>query len=148
MPYLYVLLAIAAGAALSIQVGVNNSLRAGLGGSPILAATASFAVGSICLLAYALITRTPWPPMQAVSAMPVWAWLGGILGAYYVASTIAAAPHLGAASLISIVVAAQLLTSLTLDHFGAIGFARQSINEWRILGAILLVSGVTLIVRN
>ncbi len=148
MLHFYVLLAIAAGAALSIQVGVNNALRAGLGGSPVLAASVNFAVGWICLLAFALATRTPWPSMQVASSLPVWVWLGGMLGAYYVASTISAAPHLGAATLISIVVAAQLLTSLLLDHFGVIGFARHSINTWRVLGAILLVTGVTLIVRN
>ena len=148
MLHFYMLLAVAAGAALSIQVGVNNALRAGLGSSPVLAALVSFAIGWICLMGYALATRTPWPSMQVASSLPVWMWLGGVLGAYYVASTISAAPHLGAANLISIVVAAQWLTSLVLDHFGALGFARHGINAWRVLGALLLVAGATLVVRN
>ncbi|WP_019143097.1 DMT family transporter [Noviherbaspirillum massiliense] len=147
MNLLSVLAAIAAGAALSIQVGVNNSLRSIIG-SPILAAFVSFSVGSLCLLAYALLTRAPWPSLQTVSKVPVWAWLGGALGAYYIATSIFVAPKLGAASLISILVTAQLCTSLILDHFGAVGFAQHSINAWRIFGALLLVGGVVLIVRN
>jgi transporter family-2 protein len=147
MTSLYVLLTVAAGVAISIQVGVNNALRSFLG-SPILAAFFSFIVGSACLLTYAMVTRSPWPSMQVISKVPAWAWLGGALGAYYIATAIFAAPKLGAASLISIVVTAQLITSLTLDHFGMIGFAQHSINAWRVLGAVLLIAGVTLIVRN
>jgi transporter family-2 protein len=147
MFYFYILLALAAGAALPIQVGVNNSLRAGID-SPILAAFISFAIGSVCLLAYALATRSPWPPMQTMARLPAWVWLGGALGAYYVATTIFVAPRLGAANLVSLAVAAQLFTSLILDHYGAIGFAQHSINVWRILGALLLIAGSVLILKN
>lgn len=147
MTYFYVLLAIAAGAALSIQVGVNNALRTHLG-SPIVVALVSFAVGSFCLLAYAVLLRSPWPSMEVIAKVPAWAWAGGALGAYFVASTITAAPHLGAASLISIIVTAQLLTSLALDHYGLISFAQHSMNVWRMLGALLLIAGVLLIVKN
>lgn len=147
MTLIPVLLAAAAGAALSVQVGVNNALRAVLG-SPIVAALVSFVVGSVGLLAYALATRAPWPSMRLVSSVPAWAWLGGLLGAYYIGTTVAVAPRLGAAGLISIVVAAQLIASLALDHFGAVGFARHAINGPRVLGALLLIAGVALIVRN
>ena len=52
------------------------------------------------------------------------------------------------AGLISIVVAAQLVASLALDHVGAIGFARHANTGPRVLGALLLIAGVALIVRN
>ena len=143
----YVLLAVAAGVALSVQIGVNNTLR-GAVGSPVLSALASFIVGSLCLLVYAVVTRAPWPSAQQLGTVPAWGWLGGALGAYYIASSIAAAPRLGAAGLVSIVVTTQLLASLALDHFGAIGFARHALNVPRVLGALLLIGGVALIVRN
>lgn len=147
MTYLYVLLAFFAGAFLPLQVGVNNSLRAGVG-SPLIAAFISFLVGSACLLAYALAARTPWPTAAALANLPSWTWLGGALGAFYVATSIMVAPKLGAANLIGITVAAQLLTSLVLDHYGAIGFAQHGINLWRIAGALLLVAGAILILKN
>lgn len=147
MTYLYALLVLVAGACLPLQVGVNNTLRAGVG-APVLAALISFAVGTACLFGYALVMRTPWPSMAMLGALPSWSWLGGLLGAFYVAVSIMAAPKLGAANLIGITVAAQLVTSLALDHYGMVGFAQHGINLWRILGALLLVAGTILIVRN
>jgi transporter family-2 protein len=147
MTSVYLLLTVVAGAILSFQVGINNSLRNFLG-SPIIAAFVSFFVGTIFLLCFAFISRSPWPNMSALAKTPVWSWIGGILGAYYIATAIFVSPKLGAASFISIIVGMQLITSLALDHFGMIGFAQHSINIWRILGAILLMAGVVLIVKN
>lgn len=146
MTYFYVLLALIAGAVLPLQVGVNNTLRHGVG-SAVLAALISFSVGAFCLVAYTLLVRTPWPAVNDMGRLPVWAWFGGALGAYYVAMTIFVAPHLGAANLITLTVTTQLLVSLLLDHYGLIGFAQHSINAWRVLGALLLVAGTVLVVR-
>lgn len=147
MFYLYILLTVVAGVAVTLQVGVNNALRQSLN-SPVFAALFSFAVGTLGLLVYVVATRANWPSMETISKVPAWAWVGGVLGACYVVTAIIVAPKLGAASLISIIVATQLCTSLFLDHFGLVGFAQQSINMWRVAGALLLIAGVTLIVRN
>jgi transporter family-2 protein len=145
--YLYALLAFVAGACLPLQVGVNNTLRSGMG-APILAALTSFAVGSVALLCYTLATRTPWPSAAAMASLPSWSWMGGLFGAFYVAVSIIAAPKLGAANLVGVTVAAQLVTSLLLDHYGMVGFAQHSINLWRIVGALLLAAGAVLILKN
>ena len=79
--------------------------------------------------------------------MPGWVWLGGLLGALYVVGVIYLAPRLGAATMIGFIVTGQLLTSLLLDHFGVVGFPLHPVNGWRILGALLLVTGVILIRR-
>lgn len=147
MTTFYIFLALVAGAVLPVQVGVNNTLRQGLN-SPVLAALISFGVGSICLLCYALASRAHVPSWREMSSLPGWAWLGGALGAYYVAMTILVAPKLGAANLITLTVTTQLIMSLVMDHYGWIGFAQHSINLWRIVGAILLIAGTFLIVRN
>jgi transporter family-2 protein len=147
MLYLSIFLTVLAGIAVTLQIGVNSALRFILN-SPVFAAFFSFSVGTIGLLIYAIATRASWPSLQTIAKVPAWAWLGGMLGAYYVVTAIIVAPKLGAASLISIVVATQLCTSLLLDHFGLIGFVQHSINPWRVAGALLLIAGVTLIVRN
>ena len=143
----YVLLAVAAGAVLPVQVGVNTTLRNSLG-NPIVAALVSFAVGSACLLAYALATRATWPTMQMLAKPPLWAWTGGAVGAFFVATTIIVAPKLGAANLVALTIAAQLIGSLLLDHYGLIGFAQHSLNTTRLIGALLLIAGTVMIVRN
>ncbi len=144
-PTLYAL-ALAAGAVLIIQVGVNSALRSALG-SPVVAAFASFLVGSLALACFLLLARTPWPVRAQLSAVPAWAWLGGLLGAFYVVTTIVVGPRLGAAALLALVVLGQLSASLLVDHFGWLGFPQHPLTAVRLAGAALLFSGVLLIVR-
>ncbi|HEY3786675.1 MAG TPA: DMT family transporter [Steroidobacteraceae bacterium] len=139
-------LAFIAGLFLTVQVGVNATLRAGLG-TPAMAALASFLVGLLGLGLFLLLTRASLPTRAALSAVPLWAWTGGLLGAFYVASTIIVGPRLGAAALLALSVLGQLLASLVVDHFGWLGFPQHSISIARLVGAVLLFAGVLLIVR-
>lgn len=139
-------LAFAAGLVLTIQVGVNAALRNALG-SPAMAALTSFLVGLVGLALYLLITRQSFPDRAALSAAPAWAWVGGLLGAFYVATTIIVGPRLGAAALLALSVLGQLLASLVVDHYGWLGFPQHTISAARVIGAVLLFGGVLLIVR-
>ena len=56
-------------------------------------------------------------------------------------------PRLGAATLLSLIVLGQLLTSLLVDHFGWIGFPAHPLSLVRLAGAVLLFAGVVLITR-
>jgi bacterial/archaeal transporter family-2 protein len=145
MHLMLALLALAAGVVLVAQVGVNATLRNGLG-SPVAAALASFLVGSVALAAVALLGRD-WPGRAQLLGPPAWAWLGGILGAFYVVGTIVAGPRLGAAALVSLVILGQLGASLLFDHFGWLGFPLHPLSLTRVLGAVLLFGGALLIVR-
>ena len=82
-----------------------------------------------------------------LAAVPAWAWLGGVLGAFYVASSVIVGPRLGAATLLALVVLGQLGTSLLVDHFGWLGFPHHPLTVVRVLGAALLFGGVLLITR-
>jgi transporter family-2 protein len=140
------LLALAVGVGISLQVGMNVTLR-GVLMSPMVAALISFLVGSLALLLFILATGAPWPARGQAQLVPLWAWLGGVMGAFYVASSIIVGPRLGAAALVALVVLGQLVTSLVLDHFGWLGFAPHPLTLTRTLGAALLFCGVLLIVR-
>ena len=139
-------LSLAAGAVLIAQIGVNAALRNALG-SPASAALASFVVGSGGLACFMLLARTSWPGRAQLLAAPAWAWVGGLLGAYYVIWTVIAGPRLGAATLLSLVVLGQLSCALLVDHFGWLGFPLHPISVTRIAGAALLFGGVLLITR-
>jgi transporter family-2 protein len=141
------LLALSAGVVLIVQVGVNSALRDALG-SPVMAALMSFAVGCAALLAFLWLARTPSPGRAQLLAVPGWAWLGGVLGAFYVVATIIAGPRLGAAALLALVVLGQLATSLLVDQFGWLGFSQHPLTPLRLLGALLLFGGVLLIVHR
>jgi transporter family-2 protein len=135
------------GGGLSVQVGLNSQVRQYLG-DPALAALVNFLVGTVAILIYLLAMRVSWPATGALRAVPPVNWLGGLFGATYVAASAFLAPRLGSAPLLALLISGQLLMSLLLDHYGWIGFAPHEMNLWRVLGAVMLVAGVVLIVRN
>ena len=145
-PFL-VVVAVLIGAGLSVQVGLNAQVRQHLG-EPGFAALANFLVGTVAIVIYLLMLRISWPSTGAMRAVPPTAWLGGLFGASYVAASALLAQRIGSAPLLALLIGGQLLMSLLLDHYGWIGFQEHAINGWRALGAILLVAGVVLIVRN
>lgn len=140
----YILLAVAAGFCLPTQAGINARLALWCRSS-ILAATISFAVGTLALAVWALLLRIPLSPLSGAGAQPWWLWTGGVIGAFFVASTVVLAPRLGAASMVALVVAGQMLASVALDHFGLLGYAAHPLGGLRLLGILLLVAGVALI---
>lgn len=136
--------AIFAGALLPIQTGVNSQMAKALG-NPLWGALASFGVGTIALVLFAVLTGVKFPGPMQISAAPGWLWTGGLMGAFYVATAVILAPRLGAATTISLFVAGQMATSLILDHYGLISFPVHPMNAWRILGGALIIAGVILV---
>ncbi len=142
--WLYLLFAFAGGAALPFQAGINTQLAAWLQ-SPVRAAFVSFFVGTVLLLVAAAFVFKPLPSWGRVGDAPWWVWVGGALGAFYVAATIVTAPRLGAATLVALVVAGQALASLVVDHFGWVGFEPKHISAGRLAGMALVGAGVALV---
>lgn len=147
MTLLFMLCALLAGIILTFQIGINSQLQLFLN-NPVQATLVSFSVGTISLFLYSVTVGYNWPTLQQTLQTPWWIWLGGILGAIYVFSTIFLAPKLGATVLISLIITGQLITSLILDHYGFLGFPQQTINLWRILGVVFLIIGAVLIHSN
>jgi transporter family-2 protein len=140
----YLLFALAAGAMLPIQFGINAQLASWLGSS-VRAAFVSFVFGALSLAVAVLAFARDWPGTERVSSAPWWVWIGGALGAFYVLGSIVAAPRLGAVTLFVMIFAGQALASLAVDHFGWVGFEEQPINAARLGGVALLAAGVALV---
>jgi transporter family-2 protein len=144
MVWLYLLVCLVAGALMPLQAGVNAQLARWVG-HPVTASLVSFAVGTLALLAYSAAARPELPGFGALADAPWWVWAGGLFGAVFVTAAAAFAPRLGAATFISVTIAGQVLVSILLDHFGAVGFAARPVTPLRLLGALLLVGGVLLV---
>jgi transporter family-2 protein len=140
------LLGIFSGFGLTVQIAMNSQLRRTLE-SANTAAFVSFLVGLMALLALLLLTRAPIPARETLGAVPLWAWFGGMLGAFYVASSTVVAGELGAATLLGLALLGQLSTALVIDHFGWLHMPVHPITWTRIAGVALLGSGVWLISR-
>lgn len=142
--YIFLFVALLVGAFLPLQVGVNTKLGEAVG-SPLLSALISFCVGTIALLSYILITGIPLAnAANAKNASPI-AWTGGLLGAFFVASSIILLDKLGAAMTISLIIAGQMLMSLIMDHYGLLGMEVKPISLGRVAGVVLVIAGVVLI---
>src|SRR3954470_17494009 len=106
--YFYILLALLAGTMMPTQAAINNKLAV-MVDSPILAAFFSFFVGTVGLLAYVLISGVPLGNLASAKNAPASAWIGGLLGAFFVTSTVVLVPRLGVAMTFSLIIAGQMI---------------------------------------
>jgi transporter family-2 protein len=146
MSYWPHILAIIVGAGLTVQIGMNGTISR-IVGSPVLASVANFCIGlvALCVVALAVGAR---PAPGSITAVPAWAWFGGLFGAAYVASVTVLGPRLGAVVLLALVLLGQMAAALAVDYFGVVGFPQSTVTPSRMLGAALLVAGAVLIVRR
>jgi len=95
----------------------------------------------VLALAWAAIDRTS---LAALRGAPVWAWVGGLYGACFVAAMAFAAPRLGLATTLTVAIATQLATA----HFGLLGLKVAPISLWKVAGVVLVLAGVVLVRRG
>jgi transporter family-2 protein len=57
------------------------------------------------------------------------------------------ANQVGAGTFAGLAITANILMSLVIDKFGLFGIEVHPLGGWRILGAILMVGGITLIAK-
>ena len=145
---LFFFIAILAGVLLPLQAGLNTELGRAVD-SPVYAALLSFVVGTLGLLVYCVVARdVQLANIREGFQLPWVYWTGGLMGAFYVAAIIILAPKLGVALTFGLTVAAQMIFSVVVDHYGWLGVPVHPINWIRTLGVLLIVVGVVLIRTN
>lgn len=147
MNYIYILFAFLVGLAITVQAGVNANLRQAMA-SPILAAAISFGSGFVVLVLLFITSGSPIPSFEAIKQVSWWKWMGGVMGAVYMITVIVSVPKIGTANLVSLSVSGQLVAAIVLDHYGLMGFVLHPANGWRLLGVMLIITGVLLVLRN
>ncbi|MCE7068418.1 DMT family transporter [Dyadobacter sp. CY326] len=148
MNWFFLFLAFLIGISNAVQSGVNVQLRESFN-NPILAALTSFFVGFVVLLiAFACFNQNPIPSLADFKQISWTRFMGGVLGAFYVLTVVFIVRNIGPANMICLVVAGQMIAAIAIDHYGLQGFAVHQITLPRIAGAILLVVGVYLILKN
>jgi transporter family-2 protein len=140
------LIAFLAGVGLTIQVGMNGAIRTATS-TASFASLVNFMIGTVALCAFVLLTRQSLPTREALGAIPWWGWMGGLLGAFYVASATIVGSTLGGTTLLALTVLGQLAAALLVDHYGWLGFPEHPITMTRVAGVCLLLAGVWLIAR-
>ena len=134
-------LVIIAGMFIPVQAGLNAMVKTATSNG-ILAGCWNTILATLVFLFCLTVTRVSLPTVTVLSTIPWWGYLGGIFGALYVFTSLAAASKLGAILLIAALTAGQLLGSVILDHFGLIGYPLKPINLSRFFGILLLIIGI------
>jgi bacterial/archaeal transporter family-2 protein len=141
---LFIALALVLGAILPIQAAVNSRLAKTMGSSEI-AAFISFAVGTVVLFIYLLLSKQLNWQGAPIRQSPWWIWIGGVLGTFFVAGIVIVVPRLGSVLAFTLVLAGQMLLAIIIDQFGWLGMSVREISMGRIAGVILLIAGVIMI---
>ncbi|KJC35361.1 membrane protein [Bradyrhizobium sp. LTSP885] len=142
--WLLSLLALGAGISVSVQQVLNGNLRSALN-SPAWAGLVSYLGGLLTMVVVLVVRHEPVPSWNLVTATPWWAWSGGLLGGVFILLMILLLPSLGAATLLALVVAGQMLAGIAMDHFGVFGLTPHPVSVSRLIGIALVIGGVLLI---
>jgi bacterial/archaeal transporter family-2 protein len=142
---LYIALAALTGLLLPLQSLIAARLAEAING-PLMAALVNFVGGTLALALVIVLFRVPWPSGAQAASVPAYVWMSGLLGAFFVAQAAFTIPKLGAAGMVALVVAGQMIGSVLMDHFGILQPV-QPVTLQKLLGAVFLLAGVVLILR-
>lgn len=140
-------LAFGIGVAMAFQTAINTQLKDYLH-SPLQAALISFLVGTVILAGLVMFQSVEKLSLAQLAHIPWYLWLGGFLGVYAVSVSIYTAPKLGLLIFSGIVIFAQLLISMLIDHFGWFGAEKIPMNWQRLLGSVVIFMGVVLTLQH
>jgi transporter family-2 protein len=94
------------------------------------------------------VTRRSLAGLGEASEAPPWMWLGGLFGAFVVLTITVAAPRIGVAAVVALLIAGQLAMGALIDRFGWFGVDRVPLGWIRLLGIGLLAIGTALVLRK
>jgi transporter family-2 protein len=141
--WLYPLI-LAAGALQAWGPPMNGALRVALT-NPWLASIVSFLPIVAVLAIVFFCAPRPLPTIEGINAMPWWAPLGGLIGAVAVVAGLLFVDRVGAGPFAALLIGANLLMSVAIDHFGMFGIAEHPLTLLRAAGALLMVAGIAVI---
>ena len=144
-PGVAVALTAGAGGLVALQAPINSML--GKAAGTFAAASISFTIGTIILVAITLVSGAK-ADLGAAGELPWYYLTGGLLGAAYVTTVLVSVRTLGAGGVTAATIAGQLTTSVVLDKLGVLGLPEKPLTVARVVGVALLAAGVFLIVRD
>lgn len=146
MIFTFALVAIVIGTMMPLQAGLNAELTRNLM-HPVLGAFVSLVIGAIAI-GSVLVFTDGFANIRRLSIAPPHLFLGGILSAVFVTSSMFLIPKMGATGMIAAFITGQLIGSIIIDHFGFLGVPVNTINITRVIGVILLSLGAFLVLRK
>ncbi|BBZ27581.1 hypothetical protein MMAD_18760 [Mycolicibacterium madagascariense] len=133
-----------AGACQALGAVLNAELRGALV-NPWLASTASFLPVTFIMALMFILRPTPLPRRDDVEGVRWWMPLAGIAGGVAVFAGLLLVDKVGAGAFNGLLITANLLASIILDHFGWLGMKKVRAGPQRLMGAAVMIAGILLI---
>lgn len=135
-------LTVVAGLAGAVQAAVMGELGERVGIAPALAF--AVLVSLVCAIALLVAWERSFGGLADAARQPAWLWLGGVMSVFIVLAITVAAPRIGVAATIGIVIAGNLVMGALIDQYGLLGQEQASLTWPRLLGLLLLAVGAAL----
>lgn len=84
--------------------------------------------------------------LGAMTEVPKWLWLAGVIGASIVFLVMASIPRIGAGTTNIALLAGQVLGAMLIAHYGLLESPIERLNLARIAGAVLMIGGAVLVI--
>jgi len=132
------------GALQAVGAALNAELRHAVA-NPWLAADLSFVpVASLFLLLF-ILRPMPLPTRDDVASVKWWMPTAGLVGALAVFTGLLFIDKVGAGVFNGLLITANLITAVVLDHFGWLGLPKTPTTKLRLVGLLVTVIGILLI---
>lgn len=138
------LIALLTGGLVPLQLALNGQLGTALR-SPYLGALGVFVVGTLAVVGLLIVLRTPMPTMGDLRAVPMAAWIGGVIATAYIVAVVFLVPRLGVGSTAVLIIAGQVVAAMILDQIGAFGAMQSPITLTKAVGALVVIAGAALV---
>ena len=135
---------------IGIMGGIHVPINGALGDriqSPLLATVLFYAIG-LMVAGSAFLIAGNRAALLALNEAPRWYFLAGAISAVVVGSSTFLIPRIGAVNLFAIVIALQMISRMVISNFGWLESPVAPISPFKILGALMLLAGAVLVVRN
>ena len=142
------LLALAAGTLIPVQAAANAALSKSIHGNVPFAALTLFVVAGATTVAAFFLSGGKFPSVEELRAAPTWSYVGGLIVATYVLTITFLVPRLGVGAAIALIVTGQIAAALLIDQFGLFRALTVPLTPVRLLGGVLMASGVILALRR
>ena|SRR5690554_668952 len=140
------LLAALAGSIMAFQGALNAALGKIVG---LLEATLLvMAIGMLTALLALYPLGLGQGDILKLNGAPWYTLLGGLLIVLITYGVAASIPKIGAANATTAIVAAQVTTTVLIDHFGFFGLQAIPFSWWKVAGLALLVAGTRLMLLH
>lgn len=140
--YLYVLMLLI-GVVLAVHLSMNAQVGVILK-NPKMGNAIFWCIGGLTAIAIGL---TNWDAdvFHRLKEVPGWLLMAGAIGAALVFGIAWVLPQIGAGTGFILMITGQIIAGLVMSHYGFLGAPLEPITYTKLLGALLLIGGVSLV---